>query len=79
VSPRFWAVIIGIGKYANAAIPQLKYAKSDAHAIHGYLIHEGAFPRSSGDALHNSASPPHATSTKLILDVNVPGRYHAHA
>jgi len=34
---------------------------------------------SSGDALYNSASPPHTTSTKLILDVNVPGRYHAHA
>ena len=36
-----WAVIIGVGRYQNAAIPALRYAVADAEAVHRTLMDAG--------------------------------------
>ncbi|MGH7388615.1 MAG: caspase family protein [Candidatus Rokuibacteriota bacterium] len=40
-----WAVVVGIGRYDNAAIPRLRYAVSDAEAIYQVLTGPGGFKK----------------------------------
>lgn len=39
-----WAVIIGVGEYASADIPDLAYARADAEAVRDFLTSEAAGP-----------------------------------
>lgn len=38
-----WALIVGIGKFGNSKIPQLKFATKDAKDFYNYLIREAHF------------------------------------
>lgn len=40
-----WAVVIGIGEYANPGVGNLKYSAKDAQSFYDYLITEGGFPQ----------------------------------
>lgn len=40
-----WAVIIGIGKFKNSQIPQLKYPSKDATDLRDFLISKGNFKK----------------------------------
>jgi len=40
-----WAVVIGAGRYQNAAIPSLRYTVADAEAVYRTLIGPGGFPK----------------------------------
>jgi hypothetical protein len=41
----YWAVVIGIGQYASARIPPLRYAARDADAVYQLLTTRGGYPR----------------------------------
>lgn len=46
-SPRIdkrWAVVVGIGRYDSADIPDLDYARSDAQAVYDFLSSDAAGP-----------------------------------
>ncbi len=45
LSAERWAVVIGVGKYADAQIPSLRYAVSDADAVYQMLIGPGGFKK----------------------------------
>jgi len=40
-----WAVIIGVGTYANPTIPRLRYATRDAEAMYRFLTTKGGYPK----------------------------------
>ena len=40
-----WAVVIGVSKFANSNIPQLKYPSKDAKDFHQFLVGEGKFAK----------------------------------
>ncbi len=40
-----WAVVIGVSKFANPKIPQLKYPSKDANDFYQYLISDGKFAK----------------------------------
>jgi uncharacterized caspase-like protein len=39
-----WAVVIGVGEYQSADIPDLKFAQADAQAVHDFLRSDAAGP-----------------------------------
>lgn len=41
------ALIVGVSKYADGAIPALEYARSDAESVYGFIVDEagGGYPR----------------------------------
>ncbi|HEX2500111.1 MAG TPA: caspase family protein [Methylomirabilota bacterium] len=43
--PDRWAVVVGIGKYDNPAIPTLRYAAADAEAFYDVLVTRAGFPK----------------------------------
>lgn len=42
VLPERWAVVVGVGEYADPMIPRLRYADDDARAFHAFLTSPGA-------------------------------------
>jgi len=40
-----WAVVIGVGHYSNAAIPQLHYTVADAELVQQVLVGQGGFKK----------------------------------
>lgn len=38
-----WALVVGIGKYANGKVPKLKYAAKDARDFRNFLVNEANF------------------------------------
>jgi len=40
-----WAVVIGVGHYSNAAIPQLHYTVADAELVQQVLVSQGGFKK----------------------------------
>lgn len=40
-----WAVVIGVSKFANTKIPQLKYPSKDANDFYQFLVSDGKFAR----------------------------------
>ena len=48
-APQRWAVVVGINDYADPAIPDLKYAESDAKAVYATLTDAkiGRFPKAN--------------------------------
>ncbi len=40
-----WAVVIGVSKFANSKIPQLKYPSKDANDFYQFLISDGKFAK----------------------------------
>ena len=43
--PDRWAVVVGIGRYDNPAIPTLRFAAADAEAFHDVLVTRAGFPK----------------------------------
>jgi hypothetical protein len=43
--PDRWAVVIGIGRYENSAIPTLRFAAADAEAFYDVLVNRAGFPK----------------------------------
>jgi hypothetical protein len=40
-----WAVVVGIGRYDNPAIPTLRFAAADAEAFYDVLVNRAGFPK----------------------------------
>ena len=66
-SPERHAVVIGINDYADARIPDLKYAESDAKAVHKTLTdpNVGKFPKKNVKLLLGKAATPSAIKAAL--------------
>ena len=67
VQPQRHAVVIGISDYADQAIPDLKYAESDARAVYDTLTDPkvGRFPKSNVSLLLGKAATPQAIRAAL--------------
>jgi hypothetical protein len=40
-----WAVVIGVGRYASADIPSLRFSVADAEAVHRFLVERAGFKK----------------------------------
>ena len=65
--PQRYAVIVGINDYADPAIPDLKFAESDAKAVYGTLTDPaiGKFPRENVTLILGAKATPSAIKAAL--------------
>ncbi len=60
-----WALIVGIGEFANDSVPKLKYATKDARDFYNYLIKEANFAPDHVRILLNE----HATERRILSEL----------